>query len=373
MLNDQLAGDAVRDRIVVIGATVTGGGDVFPTPFDSVLPGVEVVSTAISQIMTGDGIVRRSLCATCRCWDRGRAADADRRVACLAPQRDWPDRRRRCDGFLVRDQFRCVLARHLDECGASHGCGHSSGVAVWAVQIWQDRKRAQYFATKSDLLQQFQAPIVREWLTRHPDFLAEPRQQNARIVFIDLSGFTALTETLQPNETRELLKSFHALIDREAVGSGGVITSFMGDGAMILFGLPEPKSEDPANTVRCSVNLCYGTEKWLASLAPHIASRIGFKVGAHFGTIIASRLGGGSYQHITATGDTVNVASRLMEVAAKRSVELALSDDLLHAAGPDNALLVCGSLSDPVETDIRGRSGLADDSFLGQRQGSRGK
>jgi len=47
-----------------------------------------------------------------------------------------------------------------------------------------------------------------------------------------------------------------------------------------------------------------------------VRSRLGFKVGAHFGTIVASRLGGGSYHHITATGDTVNVASRLMEVAA---------------------------------------------------------
>jgi adenylate cyclase len=226
-----------------------------------------------------------------------------------------------------------------------------------AVQIWQGRRRAQYFATKSNLLQQFQAPMMREWLTRHPDFLAEPVRQNAAIVFIDLSGFTALSETMEPSDIRELLKSFHALIDREVVASGGVITSFMGDGAMILFGLPESKAEDSTNAARCSVNLCNGTEKWLASLEPSIASRIGFKVGAHFGMIVASRLGGGSYQHITATGDTVNVASRLMEVAAKQGVELAVSDDMLRAAGPDNALLSSGKLSGAVETDIRGRSG----------------
>ncbi len=54
----------------------------------------------------------------------------------------------------------------------------------------------------------------------------------------------------------------------------------------------------------------------------------------------------------------MNIASRLMEVAAKRGAQLALSDDLLRAAGSDNALLTSGSLSGPVETDIRGRSGL---------------
>ena len=69
------------------------------------------------------------------------------------------------------------------------------------------------------------------------------------------------------------------------------------------------------------------------SLPPSIASRTGFKIGAHFGPIVASRLGGGSHQHITATGDSVNVASRLMEVAAKQGAVLAVSDDLLRQAG----------------------------------------
>jgi adenylate cyclase len=367
-LNDQLASEAIRDRIVVIGATVTGGGDVFPTPFDSVLPGVEVISTAIAQIMTGDGIVR----------DRSvRLVDASLAVALpmlLVGLLAW---RRNAIGLVVIAVV-ILVCLGVNFAAFSRGIWLSAAlpmaaaipptVLFGAVQIWQGRRRAQYFATKSNLLQQFQAPIVREWLTRHPDFLAEPVRQDAAIVFIDLSGFTALSETMEPDDVRELLKSFHALIDREAVACGGVITSFMGDGAMILFGLPESKAEDPANAARCCVNLCNGTGTWLASLAPSVASRIGFKVGAHFGMIVASRLGGGSYQHITATGDTVNIASRLMEVAARQGVELALSDDMLRAAGPDNALHASGILSGPVETDIRGRSGLLTVHFWKSRR-----
>ena len=92
------------------------------------------------------------------------------------------------------------------------------------------------------------------------------------------------------------------------------------------------------------------------SLPPSIASRTGFKIGAHFGPIVASRLGGGSHQHITATGDSVNVASRLMEVAAKQGAVLAVSDDLLRQAGRDSALHASGILTGPKETRIRGRS-----------------
>jgi adenylate cyclase len=88
-----------------------------------------------------------------------------------------------------------------------------------------------------------------------------------------------------------------------------------------------------------------------------IASRLGFKVGAHFGTIVASRLGGGSYHHVTATGDTVNVASRLMEVAANHGAQLAVSNELLGAAGQDSSVFNSGVLAGPNDTRIRGRSG----------------
>jgi adenylate cyclase len=50
--------DAFAGRIVIIGVTVTGGGDVFPSPFDAVLPGAEVMATAVINIATGDGLVR---------------------------------------------------------------------------------------------------------------------------------------------------------------------------------------------------------------------------------------------------------------------------------------------------------------------------
>ena len=56
-------------------------------------------------------------------------------------------------------------------------------------------------------------------------------------MFVDLSGFTSLSETLDPDATRALLKEFHALVDKEVTRCGGMITSFLGDGAMILFGL----------------------------------------------------------------------------------------------------------------------------------------
>jgi adenylate cyclase len=357
VLDGEIAPDAIQNRIVVIGATVTGGGDFFPTPFDPVMPGVEVISTAITHLIAGDGILRDQSVRL-----------ADGVIAVVLPMvlvglLAW----RRSVVGLVATAAVILIWAATNFFAFAQGIWLSAAVPVAAaappailfaaVQLWSGRRRAHYFAMRSELLEQFQAPGVQEWLTKDPNFLNEPVRQNAAIVFIDLSGFTSLSEKLGPAAIRELLKNFHALVDTEAVTCGGTITSFLGDGAMILFGLPEAAADDAFRAAECSVGLCVSAERWLTSLPPSIAARLGFKVGAHFGEIVASRLGGGSYHHITATGDTVNVASRLMEVAANHGVELAASNELLRAAGRDCALYKSGVLTGPRQTRIRGRSG----------------
>jgi adenylate cyclase len=357
VLAGELDTDAIHDRIVIVGTTVTGGGDFFPTPFEPVMPGVEILATAITQLMAGDSLSR----------DRS-VRIADGIVTVVLPMilvglLAW---RRSLLGLVAAAAVALIWAGAIF-LAFSSGIWLSAAVPIAAAappallftafQLWSGRRSATYFAARNELLEQFQAPGVHEWLTRDPDFLAEPVSQNAAIVFIDLSGFTSLSERLGPDRTRELLKDFHALVDKEAVTCGGIITSFLGDGAMILFGLPGPARDDASRAAECSVGLCISAEQWLASLPSSIASDLGFKVGAHFGIIVASRLGGKSYHHITATGDTVNVASRLMEVAANHGVHLALSHELLRTAGRESAVFKSGVLTGPYETWIRGRSG----------------
>jgi adenylate cyclase len=355
-----LAGKAepgsLRGRIVVIGSTVTGGGDVFPTPFDAVFPGAEVVATAIANLMGGDGLVRDG---------RVRTADAATGVVLpmlLVALLAW---RRSVAGLGA---IAGVVLVWLAANAAAFAGGVWLSVALpitaagvplllfGAVEIWRDRLRAQHFATQSELLQRVQAPGLSAWLAKHRDFLSEPVQEDAAVIFIDLSGYTGLSETLGPAATRDVLSAFHILVDEEVTRCGGVVTNFMGDGAMILFGLPEPAPDDALKSTNCLVHLANRMNTWLAGLPPEMSSRLGFKIGAHHGTIVASRLGGAQHQHISATGDTVNVASRLMEVAADYNVEIAMSDELLRTAGPNAQPFLSGRLSGPIETAIRGRA-----------------
>ncbi|CAN7437803.1 CHASE2 domain-containing protein [Mesorhizobium sp. LjRoot246] len=357
VLDGQLDPGTIRDRIVVIGATATGTGDVFPTPFDPILPGVEVISTAIAHLMAGDAIVRDQ---SVRLADAGFAVVLPMVLVGLLA---W---RRNAGGLaaiagVILIWFVVNMAAFWHHIWLSAALPMTAAVPpailFGAAQLWLGRSRAQFFATQSQLLQRVEAPGMGEWLAKHGDFLSDPVRGDAAILFIDLSGFTGLSETLGPVATRELLNGFHALVGEEVTSCGGVVTSFMGDGAMILFGLPEPAANDAFNAARCCVGLSSRTNDWLASLPASTASRLGFKIGAHHGTIVASRLGGEARQHIAAIGDTVNVASRLMEIAADQNAEVAVSDKMLDVAGRDCALFKSGTLKGPVETQIRGRSG----------------
>jgi adenylate cyclase len=347
----------IEGRIVVLGATATGAGDFFPTPFDSLMPGVEIIATAITHLVAGDGIVRNR---PVRIFNTAMAIGLPLLLVGLLV---W---RRNAIGLLTVTAVVVVWAV-ANAVAFAHGIWLDAAITFAAaappvilfgsLQLWSGRRSAQRFAAQNELLEQFQTPALRGWLTRNPDFLLAPVRQNAAVVFIDLSGFTALSETLDPDATRGLLKEFHALVDKEVTRSGGIVTSFLGDGAMILFGLPAESADDATRAADCSIALCIKTERWIETLPPAIAERIGFKIGAHFGPIVASRLGGRNHQHITATGDTVNVSSRLMEVAARHDVRLAVSDTLRVEAERTGAWLKTGGLEGPVEAQIRGRSG----------------
>jgi len=356
-IDGDLDRNIIADRIVILGATVSDGGDFFPTPFDSRMPGVEVLATAITHLVAGDGILRdRSV----RLID---AAVAVVLPVVLVALLGW---RRSAIGLVTTAAVAAAWAI-ASTVMFTHGVWLDAATTIaaaappallfGAVQLWSGRRTAQYFHLRNQLLEQFQSPAVKEWLSRDPNFLVEPMRQDAAVVFVDLSGFTSLSERLAPDAVRELLKEFHALVDKETVRHGGLITSFLGDGAMILFGLPEPAPDDALRAAECAIGLCVKTERWIKALPALMAARIGFKIGAHFGPIVASRLGGSSHQHITATGDTVNVASRLMEVAAQHDARLALSDSFRVEAERGGGRLETGGLTGPFETQIRGRSG----------------
>ena len=199
-----------------------------------------------------------------------------------------------------------------------------------------DRRHSEALARAAAALGQFQSPVLADRIARNPDFLREPVKQTAAILFVDLSGFTRLSEQLGLSRTREFLTQFHTLVANKAVAHGGLVTSFMGDGAMIAFGVPDSQADDASRAFDTAWELAKDIRAWIDQSG--MSSRVrGMRLGAHLGPVVVSRLGPEMHQHITATGDTVNVASRLMEVAKQHNATIAVTMEFFTAVGDAGA------------------------------------
>lgn len=352
-LDGALRQDQIRDRIVVIGSTVTGGGDTFPTPFDPILPGVEVLATAIGQLTTGRGLVRDESVR------RVDAAAAILLPAILVALIGW----RRTGPALLSIGILVLAYALVTILAFSRGYWMSAALPIaaaippmvmfGATRLWLDRSRNRRLAASEALLRRFQSPTLADRFARDPNFLAEPIAREIAVVFVDLTGFTGLSERLGPVETRRLLKEFHGLVEEEVTRCDGIVVNFMGDGAMAVFGLLDTGPADAQCALSAATGLARRTETWAEALGAGGPAPIGVKVGAHLGPAVLSRLGAEGHEQITASGDSVNVAARLLEVAKAHGAVCAVSDDLFRAAADGEYPAAFGP---PREVAIRGRT-----------------
>lgn len=346
---------ALADRIVVIGATALGGSDTFATAFDPVMPGVELLATGIAHLTTGDGLVRD---ARVRRLDGVAAvvlAGAAVLLIALAPPLPA--------AILVLLLLAAWFA--LGAVAFSQGLWLSAALPLAAAGLptllcavarqTLDRRQGLRLARSEQALRRLQPAALAERLAWDPAYLAAPLTREIPVLFIDLTGFTGQSERLGPVRTRTLLKTFHDLVDETASSHKGLVINFMGDGAMVVFGVLDPDPAQAENAVRAAGDLIVRTRDWIAR-DPELAGAgraLDVRIGAHSGPAILSRLGSDTNQQVTATGDTVNVASRLLAVASEAKARLAVSADLLTAAG----IVEPGGLFDERRTaSIRGRS-----------------
>jgi adenylate cyclase len=346
---------AVRGRIVVVGATAVGTADTFATAFDPLFPGVEVEATAIAHLATGDGLIRD---VTTRRIDLAASvilpiltvlALSLRQISlgialAIAPLIVW----------LAVAVF-AFTRNHWLAMALPLAATLPAGLLFGSLRLWLEQRGKRRMRVQREAFRRFQSPAIADTLARNPRFLVEPVQQHAAILFVDLSGFTGLSERFGAQRTRDFLKEFHSIIEDEALRYNGYVESFMGDGAMLVFGLPTPRADDARRAIDAALGLGRALKAWIAALTLPEGYALGMRIGVHYGAVVLSRLGADTHQHITATGDIVNVASRLLEVGKQSGVPIIFSDDAVAAArsfGDDKLQAFTG----PKEVQIRGRT-----------------
>ena len=146
------------------------------------------------------------------------------------------------------------------------------------------------------------------------DVLADRRI--ATVLFADVTGFTALSESLEPDEIAELINQCFTGMTQAVLRRGGTVDKYMGDAIMAVFGAPVGHLDDPDRAVMAAVEM----QDWLDDYSERSRRSGGpeviVRVGVHTGEVLAGAIGAAGHASYTVIGDTVNVASRI-EAAAE--------------------------------------------------------
>lgn len=186
-------------------------------------------------------------------------------------------------------------------------------------------------------LKRFLAPQVAE-LVDHvgDDTVLEGRRTEVVAVFCDLRGFTAFSAKAAPEEVMRVLSEYYEALGAIITRYAATLTSFSGDGLMVLVNAPVPVEEPALRAVDLAVEMQESVQELIIGWRAR-GHCIGFGVGLAMGPATVGRIGYESRFDYTAIGSVVNLAARLCAAAADREI---LTDETVAGAVKDKRPLI---------------------------------
>jgi len=164
-------------------------------------------------------------------------------------------------------------------------------------------------------LRRFLAPqLAAMIISGQQDRLLENHRREITVVFCDLRGFTAFTETTEPEEVMKVLQEFHTTMGELIFRYEGTIEHFAGDGMMIFFNDPLPCSDPAERAVRMAVEMRARVDELKAQWRRR-GHQLDFGVGVAMGYATLGKIGFEGRFDYAAIGTVTNLASRLCDEA----------------------------------------------------------
>ncbi|MEH2494533.1 class 3 adenylate cyclase/methyl-accepting chemotaxis protein [Bradyrhizobium sp. AZCC 1678] len=170
-------------------------------------------------------------------------------------------------------------------------------------------------------LERFLAPQVAQLIASSDghEGLLDSHRREVTVVFCDLRGFTAFTETTEPEEAMNVLREYHAALGELIFKYEGTLDRYAGDGVMILFNAPIQFDDHTARAVRMAVEMrdTIGglTDKWR-----NRGHNLGFGIGIALGYATLGQIGFEQRLEYAAIGSVTNLASRLCDEAKANQI-----------------------------------------------------
>jgi adenylate cyclase len=173
----------------------------------------------------------------------------------------------------------------------------------------------------------------------------EPRE--ATVLFLDIEGFTALSERLAPEDLVRTLNEFYAAVAEPLGRHDGVINQFQGDAILATFNAPRLNADHAANAIEAALEI----QALLKTRTFGDGVALRARIGINTGVVIHGLIGTPDRLGYTVIGDEVNIASRLEALNKQYGTSIIVSEQTRQRAGNDR--FECVALDDAL---VRGRS-----------------
>ena len=156
---------------------------------------------------------------------------------------------------------------------------------------------------------------LREQLTQLESGRGDKAETDERklvtIVFADVSGFTALSEKLDPEKVRELINACFDWLVPVVQKYDGTIDKFIGDEIMAVFGAPVAHEDDPERALRAALDMMDA----IVAFNHANGTELGLHIGINTGLVVAGEIGGRDRRDYSVMGNAVNLAARLEDAS----------------------------------------------------------
>ena len=208
-------------------------------------------------------------------------------------------------------------------------------------------------ARKKKVLNAFKkyvAPEIIDEISKSGDFQIKLGGENRDIavLFVDIRGFTTMSEVLEPEQVVEILNEYLSLTTKSIFDNSGTLDKFVGDATMAVFNSPFDLPDYEFKAVCAAMDIVNGGKALEKTLMEKYGRTVGFGVGVNVGPAVVGNIGCEFRMDFTAIGDTVNTAARLEANAKKGQV---LISDVLYERVKDRV-----EVAEIGEIPLKGKS-----------------